>query len=137
MARSIFVSDTAPDSLPLWKKQWFYVYMEGASWEDCFYSNFSRAEDGPVRSLKLGLEEEAAIRILMGDNLHHCSLLLSEASLQAHGLNDLGPKGIPLILMSSLLYFMDVVMGHNLFICFICSPCYFGQYFQEKGSRRF
>ncbi|KAL1833360.1 hypothetical protein ACET3Z_003011 [Daucus carota] len=45
-----------------------------------------------MRSLKLGVEEEAAIRVLTGDNLHHCSLLISEASLQLHGLSDLGPE---------------------------------------------
>ena len=94
LACSIFVSDSAPDSLPAWKKHWFYVYMEGADWDECFKPNFSRAEDGPVRSLKLGVEEEAAIRILTGDNLHHSSILISEASLQEHGLSDLGPQGI-------------------------------------------
>ena len=133
LARSIFVSDSAPDSLPLWKKQWFYVFMEGASWEDCFYSNFSRAEDGPVRSLKSGLEEEAAIRILTGDNLHHCSLLISEASLQAHGLSDLGPKGTPLILVF-LYSYLSLVMGLNPFFHILCSFGDFGQHIQEKGG---
>ena len=70
--------------------------MEGADWADYFYSDFSRAEDGTMRSLKLGVEEEAAIRVLTGDNLHHCSLLISEASLQSYGLCDLGPDGMPL-----------------------------------------
>ena len=108
LGRSIFVSDSAPDSLPNWKKQWFYLYMEGADWADYFYSDFSRAEDGPMRSLKLGVEEEAAIKVLTADNLHHCSLLISEASLQLHGLSDLGPEGMPFLYLAYIC------------ICFLC-----------------
>ena len=96
--RSIFISDSAPDSFPRWKGQWFYLYMEGADWADYFYSHFSRAEDGTMRSLKLGVEERAAIKILTEDCLHHTSLLISEASLQSHGLSDLGPEGKPTVI---------------------------------------
>ena len=109
LARSIFVSDSAPESLPHWKKQWFYLYLDDGNLADYFYSDFSRAEDGAVRSLKLGIEDEAAIKILTGDCLHHSSILISEASLQEHWLNDLGPEGNPL---SPLIFW-----AFYLFIC--------------------
>ena len=98
MGRSIFVSDSTLDSLPSWKKKWFYVYLEGADWNDYFFSDFSRAEDGAISYLKLGVKEEAAIRVLTRDNLHHSSMLISEASLQEHDLSDLGSKGMPLFI---------------------------------------
>ena len=81
--------------------------MDDGNWADYFYSDFSKAEDGAVRSIKLGVEEEAAIKILTGDCLHHCSMLVSEASLQELGLSDLGPEGtllLPLPLLG-LIYF--------------------------------
>lgn len=46
LARSIFISGSAPDSLPQWKKQWFYIFMVGANWEEYFSPNFGKAEDG-------------------------------------------------------------------------------------------
>ena len=120
LARSIFVSGTAPDSLPHWKKQWFYIYLEDANWADYFYSDFSKAEDGAVRSIKLGVEEEAAVKILTGDCLHHCSMLVSEASLQECGLSDLGPEGTPLLPspLLGLIYFPCVL---TIFIFCTCS----------------
>ena len=135
LARSIFVSDSAPDSLSAWKKQWFYVYMDGADWDDCFKPNFSRAKDAPVRSLKLDVEEEAAIRYQTGDNLHHSSILISEASLQQHGLSDMGPTSIFFSLL--FLIFVTCNWALTLFSCFTCGPCYSGEYLQEKGGPRF
>ena len=83
------------------------MYLNEGDWADYFYSNFSKAEDGPVRTLKLGVEEEAAIQILTGDCLHHCSVLVSEASLQEHGLSDLGLEGnllLPLVIWALLIH---------------------------------
>ena len=57
-----------------------------------------------MRSLKLGVEEEAAIKVLTADNLHHCSLLISEASLQLHGLSDLGPEGMPFLYFACIFF---------------------------------
>ena len=128
LARSCFISGTSPDSLPKWKKEWFYVYMEGCDWDDYFRPNFSRAIDGPVRSIKLGIEEEAAINILTADNLQHCNLLISEANLQAHGLSDLAPEGMPPAQFFPLLLFLlygpfsfFFSCGLILFSCLFCS----------------
>jgi hypothetical protein len=93
LARSCFISDSNPDSFPDWKKEWFYVFLEGDNWDHFFRPNFCKAEDGPMKYLKLGVEEEAAIAILTNDNLHHCANLISEDSLQANGLSNLGPDG--------------------------------------------
>ena len=133
--RSIFISDSAPDSFPRWKGQWFYLYMEGADWADYFYSHFSRAEDGTMRSLKLGVEERAAIKILTEDCLHHSSLLISEASLQSHGLSDLGPEGKPTLIFNFNSSFH--VFGENLchFPYLSCSPSRSWKHFQEAGNR--
>ena len=96
LARSCFVSETNPDSFPNWKKEWFYVYLDAEeSWENYFRPNFSKSVDGSLRDLKLGIDEDAAIKALTADNLHHCALILSEGNLQALGLSDLGPEGIP------------------------------------------
>ena len=91
--------------------------MEGGDWADCFYSSFSRAEDGAMRSLKLGVEERTAIKILTEDCLQHSSLLISEASLQEHGLSDLGPEGKPIV--TSLCFFLFHCVCGSLYLSFL------------------
>ncbi|KAK1392679.1 hypothetical protein POM88_011735 [Heracleum sosnowskyi] len=90
--RSCFVSGSSPDSLPLWKKEWFYIYLDGDDWNNYFCPNFTRATDGSLRSLKLGVDDLAAIQLLTDDCLHHCNLLISEDNLQAMGLSTLEPR---------------------------------------------
>ena len=113
------------------------LYLNDGNWADYFYSDFSKAEDGPVRSLKLGVEEEAAITILTGDCLHHCSLFVSEASLQEHGLSDLGPEGIPLFLSLPrpfIYLFLLCVLICSWFA--VCSPKKIGNNLSEEGKGR-
>lgn len=81
LARSCFISGTSPDSLPSWKKVFFYIYMESEDWGNFFRPNFLRAIDGPVRDIKLGVDELAFVETLTGDSLHHCAQLISEESL--------------------------------------------------------
>lgn len=68
--------------------------IRGVSWRDFFRANFCKAVDGPVRDLKLGVDEISAIQILENDNMQHNNLLISEANLQACGLSKLGEDGI-------------------------------------------
>ena len=111
--------------------------MEGGDWADYFYSSFSRAEDGAMRSLKLGVEERTAIKILTEDCLQHSSLLISEASLQEHGLSDLGPEGKPIVTSLCFFYFIVFVdhCTYPFFSHLSRSPSRHWKHFQEAGSR--
>lgn len=68
-------------------------------------------------SLKLGLDENASIRFLVGDNLHQCNLLISKTYLQEHGLSDLGPKGtyFPLLIQFYLIVFIIFMCTNQLY----------------------
>lgn len=93
LSRTCFIPGTSPDSLPNWKKEFFYLFMDGANWGDFFRLNFSKAVDGSMRDIKLGVDERAAIEILTTDGTNHCAQLISEGSLQAAKLSDLGEQG--------------------------------------------
>ena len=56
LARSYFVTGTSPDSLPNWKIEWFYVYMDGANWDEFFRPSSSKCVDGLIRDLKLEVD---------------------------------------------------------------------------------
>lgn len=115
LARSCFISGTNPDSYPTWKSEWFYVFLDSEEgWDHFFRPNFSKSIDGSLRDLKLGIDEDAAIKAITADNLHHCALILSEGNLQGLGLSDLGPEGIS---FPFLFHFL-----HSLFVLFLtCS----------------
>ena len=81
LSRPCFISGSSPDSLSEWKKEWFYIQLEEYNWEDFFRPEFSRAIDGPVQDLKLGVDELAAVATLTADCAHHCATLISEDSL--------------------------------------------------------
>ena len=107
LARPCFISGSSPDSLPEWKKEWFYIQLEEDNWDEFFRPDFSRAVDGPVRDLKLGVDELAVVATLTGDSAHHCAILISEDSLQRYHLSGLTEQGIlPFSLFLPLLMFV-------------------------------
>ena len=91
-----------------------------------------------MRSLKLGVEERAAIKILTEDCLHHNSLLISEASLQEHGLSDLGSEGKPIVASKFYLPFITFVnyCTYVIFSYLSYSPSRAWKHLQETGGRR-
>lgn len=57
------------------------MYMDWENWVDYFRLSFTRAVDGALMDLKLGVNEINAVATLTGDSLHHCVDLILEASL--------------------------------------------------------
>lgn len=102
LACGCFVYGTSLDSFPKWKGEWFYLYMDGDGWGNYFRSNFSLAEDWAMRSFKLGVDEDASIHLLVEDDLHYCTLLISKTSFEKHGLSDLSPESIHLSSLTTL-----------------------------------
>ena len=64
------------------------------NWDDFFQPEFSRAVDGPIQDLKLGIDELPAVATLIADCDHHCPTLISEDSLQKYGLSKLNKQCI-------------------------------------------
>ena len=96
--------------------------------------SLSRAEDGTMRSLKLGVEERAAIKILTEDCLQHTSLLISEASLQSHGLSDLGPDGKPTKISNFDLSFSRILQKLMSFFLLVLQPKPLLEAFSRSGK---
>lgn len=65
---------TTPDSFLDWKREWFYVYLEGDDWDNFFRPNFSKSIDGSLWDLKLGIADDTTIQTLVRDNLHQCAI---------------------------------------------------------------
>lgn len=73
LARPILITGTMSDSLPNWKREFFYTFMEDSSWANCFRLNFSKAYDGTLRELSLRVDERTTISIL---TVIACSLFI-------------------------------------------------------------
>ena len=71
LSRSCFINGISPDSLRNWKKEWFYVFLDGADWDEFFRPSFSRSVDGLIRDIKMGIDETTAVATLTGDCLNH------------------------------------------------------------------
>lgn len=58
------------DSLPNWKKEFFYNFIEVESRETFFRPNISRAITGTFWDMILGFDERAVVDILIGDCIY-------------------------------------------------------------------
>lgn len=91
--------------------------MEGEDWPNFFRPSFSKAVDGVLWDLKLGIDEIVAVAILTGDCMHHCANLVLEESLQEHNLNDLGEQGIfPSLLLFLFIFLWLVILLTLMFL---------------------